>query len=166
MIQFKDFLKLRVFRALLLQRSASIELEQGSNSQPLVGNVLALAKLGRQDAPAAKTTSATLTVAEVLGGLITGNQGGAAAATYTTPTGAALEVALRAQKGDLRVGDSFELTIVNISTVAAETITLAGGVGVTITGDATMACITVGDQSSGTFRFRRTAADTFIAYRL
>src|SRR5687767_14257257 len=41
--------------------------------------------LRRQAAPAAKTTSVTLTAAELFGGLITGNQGAAGAAAYTLP---------------------------------------------------------------------------------
>lgn len=122
----------------------------------------------KQAAPAAKTVSATLTAAELLAGLVTGNQGAAAAATYTTPTGTEIETAFAAlvPGGALANDDAFDFSVINISAVAAETITLAAGVGVTLVGDMTMAAVAVGDQSSGTFRCRRTAANTYSIYRL
>lgn len=122
--------------------------------------------LRKQAAPAAKTTSTTLTAAELLGGLLTGNQGGAAAATYTTPTGAQIETALLAAHPGLANDDSFDFAVVNISAVGAETITIAAGATVTLVGDMTLAAIAVGDESSGLFRCRRTAANTYSIYRL
>lgn len=123
--------------------------------------------LRTQAAPVAKTTSAVLSGAEMVAGLFTGNQGGAAAATYTTDTATAIETAHAAALGRALVnGDSFEFSIINISVVAAETITLAAGATVTLVGDLTMACITVGDTSSGRFLARRTAANTYSIYRL
>ena len=122
--------------------------------------------LVNQPAPAAKTTSTTLTAAELLTGIITGAQGAGAAATYTTPTGTQIETALLAIHPGLSNDDSFDFSVVNISTVAAETITLAAGASVTLVGDMTMACIAVGDQSSGRFRCRRTAANTYSIYRI
>lgn len=119
-----------------------------------------------QAAQAAKTTSVTLTAAEIIAGLITGNQGAAGAATYTLPLASDLETALVAAFPGLANNDSFDFSIINISAVAAEAITLATNTGWTLVGDLTMACITVGDQSSGTFRVRRTAASTYTAYRL
>lgn len=113
----------------------------------------------------AKTTSDTLTTAEVLGGIITANQGASAAATYTTPTGTEIEAAIT--QFDLANGDSFDLCIVNISTDAAEDVTLAGGDDVTIVGNAVVASNAAAtDQSSGIFRFVRTAANTWSAYRI
>ena len=122
--------------------------------------------LRKQAAPAAKTTSTTLTAAEIMAGLLTGQQGGAAAAVYTMPLGADLEVALIAAFPGLANDDSFDFSIINISTVGAETITLAVNTGVTLVGDLSLACIATGDESAGTFRVRRTAADTYVGYRL
>lgn len=121
-----------------------------------------------QGAPVAHTVTATLLAASMLGGLVTGNQGGAAAATLTTDTGALVETAHAAAIGRaLVVGDSFDFSVINISTVAAETITIAAGAtGITLVGDMTLACIAVGDTSSGLFRARRTAANTYSIYRL
>jgi hypothetical protein len=132
----------------------------------LLGLVLDSAPYGKQVAPAAKTTSTTLTAAELLTGLITGNQGAAGAATYTLPLGTAIEAALLALVPNLEVNDSFDFSVVNISAVGAETITLAANTGVTVVGDVTLAAVAVGDTSSGIFRLRRTAANTYVVYRL
>ena len=120
----------------------------------------------QQAAPAAKTTSATLTAAELLTGIITGNQGAAGAATYTLPLATDFETALLALAGDLKVNDSCDFSVINISTNAAETVTIATNTGWTLVGDVTMAAVAVGDQSSGMFRARRTAANTYTLYRI
>jgi hypothetical protein len=123
--------------------------------------------LRTQAAPTALTVSATLTAAAMIAGLVTGNQGAAGAATYTTDTGTLIETALLAAFPGLANDDSFDFTVINISTVAAETITIAAGAsGVTLVGDMTLAAVAVGDESSGTFRVRRTAANTYSIYRL
>lgn len=117
-----------------------------------------------QAAQAAKTTSTTLTAAELLGGIITGNQGAAGAATYTLPLGTDLEAALPT---DVAVNDSFDFSLINISTVAAEDITVATNTGWTLVG-ALVVESKDNDRanSSGMFRVRRTAASTFTLYRL
>ena len=130
---------------------------------------IAEAGLFKQGAPVAKTVSVTLTAAEILpptGGLITGNQAAAGAAAYTLPLGSDLEIALVAANPDLAVGDAFYLTIVNLSAVAAEVITLTTNTGWTLAGDMTLAAVAAGDQSSGTFLVRRTGAGTFTAHRI
>jgi len=120
-----------------------------------------------QGAPSAKTVTAVLTAAEMLSGIVTGLQGGGAAATYTTDTGALIETAHAAALGRALVnGDAFDFSVINISAVAAETVTIAAGATVTLVGDMTLACIAVGDQSGGLFRARRTAANTYSIYRL
>lgn len=114
--------------------------------------------------PAAKTTSATLTVAEVMGGIITANQGGAGAATYTTPTATLIEAAMPV---GFALNDSFDLAVVNISTVAAETATIAGGSGVTVVGNPTVAANSATTTiSNGTFRFRKVSVGAWTVYRV
>ena len=120
----------------------------------------------RQPAPAAKTTTTTLSAAELLTGLITSNPGGAAGATYTTPTGTQIETAMKALKGTWDVDDSFVFSVVNISTTAAETTTIAAGAGVTLVGDMTLAAVAAGDTSSGIFLCRKTAVNAVTIYRL
>lgn len=167
MLNFKDFRKLRLFESLLFMRGSRVEIEQGG-AAPLVGNAHALVTAGRQPAPAAKTTSTTLTAAELLGRLITGNQGGAAAANYTLPTAASLELAWAAQKGKLAVDDSFDFHVINLSTVAAEDITLLTAAGWTLVGSMVVIEQAAGNPggSNGHFRVRRTAADTMTLYRI
>jgi hypothetical protein len=120
----------------------------------------------KQPAPAAKTSTTTLTAAELLTGLITSNPGGAAAATYTTPTGTQIETAMKALKGTWDVDDSFIFSVVNISTNAADAVTIAAGAGVTLVGDMTLAPVVVGDGSSGIFLARKTAVNAVSIYRL
>jgi hypothetical protein len=120
-----------------------------------------------QVAPAAATTSTTLSGSALLNGLITANQGAAGAATYTLPLGTTLETAWVALYPDLAVNDAFDFSIVNISTVAAEDVTVATNTGWTLFGNVTVASnATTADISSATFRVRRTAANTFALYRL
>jgi hypothetical protein len=78
-------------------------------------------------------SAVTLTAAQILGGLILEDPNGGAA-TATLPTAALL---LAAIPGAV-VGTSFEFTIRNTAD-AAETITVAGGTGGTISGTATIA---------------------------
>lgn len=120
----------------------------------------------KQAAPAAKTTSATLTAAELLGRLLTGNQGGGAAATYTLPLATDLETAIAAQvpvQNDL----AFDFTLINLSVVAAEDITIATNTGWTLVGKMTVESNdAVTSDARGTFRVRRTGANAYSLYRV
>ena len=123
--------------------------------------------LQTQGAPAAKTTSTTLTAAELLGRLITGAQGAAGAATYTLPLGTDIETALLALYPGLQTNDSFDFSVINISTVAAEDVTIAGNTGTTLVGTGVVNSNDAGTSiSTGTFRVRRTAANTYSVYRI
>lgn len=118
--------------------------------------------------PVAMTTTATVTTAAMLGGLITANQGAAGAATYTLPTGAVFDAAATAAlKRKIKINDAFTFTIVNISTNGAEDVTVAGGTGMTAVGNMTIASnAAVADQAWGTFLVRKTAEETFSFYRV
>lgn len=120
--------------------------------------------VGKQGAPTAKTVSATLTAAELLTGIITVNQGAGATSTLTLPSGTDMQAAL---SPDFGTDDFFEFTVINTSTVDAEDAALASpGASFTIVGSLDIPAhsgITV--VSSGTFRVRETAANTFVAYR-
>ena len=112
----------------------------------------------------AKTTSTTLTAAELLGGIITSNQGAGAGATYTLPTGVLLQAALPA---GFATGDSFEFSVTNVSTVAAEDATVQGGVGTTLLGSGAVASNAAAtDKSAGTFRVVKSGNETFNIYRV
>lgn len=124
--------------------------------------------LGKQGTPAAKTVSATLTAAELLTGLITGNQGAAGAAAYTLPLATDLEVALVAAYPGLQIDDAFDFNVINISTVAAEDITMTTNTGWTLVGSMLVIEQAAGNPagSNGSFRVRRTAANTYTLYRI
>lgn len=110
-----------------------------------------------QAAPVAKTTSSTLTAANLLAGLITVAQGAGANSTQTLPTGTLMQSGLPAT---FDINSSFDFSIVNTG-AASETATLGAGTNFTIVGGAV-----VQPSASATFRVRKTAANTFIAYRI
>jgi hypothetical protein len=63
-------------------------------------------------------------------------------------------------------GQSGKFSVINISAVAAEVITMTTNTGWTLVGDMTIACIAVGDTSSGLFEWVRNSATTYTLYRL
>lgn len=116
---------------------------------------------GVQQDPTALTTSATLTGAQLLTGLLTASQGASGAATYTLPTGTLMDGAVGA---NFPINGFFDFSLVNISTTAGETATLAAGSGFTIVGNPATTIATAATRSSVRLRARRTAANTWIAY--
>lgn len=117
----------------------------------------------KQSAPTAKTTSATLTAAEVKAGIITINQGGAGASAQQLPTVADLETALPGFTTD----DSFDISVINISVVDAEDATITTNTGWTLVGSMDfLAYNAAGTQSSGILRLRKTGAGAWTAYRI
>jgi len=93
------------------------------------------------------------TAAEVLTGIITATP--TAGRSIQMPTGANLDLAT-----EWAIGQSFDFTVI---TLAAFVLTITVNTGVTIVGAATTAATT---GSTSRFRLRKTAADTFIAYRI
>lgn len=123
--------------------------------------------LRKQAAAAAKTAAVTLTAAEIMAGLITANQGATAAADYTLPLVSDLNTALLAAHPGLANDDSFDFSLINISTVAGEDITIVTNTGWTLVGEMTVESNDADRaQSSGLFRVRRTAADAYTIYRI
>ena len=118
-----------------------------------------------QPTPNAQTTSGTLTIAGLLTGIITGNHTTGATATYTLPTGSACETGI-----DFLINQSFEWSLINLSLAVADTITIAANTGHTIVGNPIVqsAHADSGGKwgSSGLFRTRKTALNTFITYRI
>lgn len=112
----------------------------------------------------AMTTSATITVAALRGGLITANQAAAGAATYTMPTGTVMDAAMPA---DFVAGDTFDFSITNISTVAAEDVTVAGASGMVAKGNLFVPSnAATSDVAFATFRVVKEAANTYSFYRI
>ena len=102
------------------------------------------------------TGDATLTAAQVAGGIISCNKGSDAGLTVTTPTGALLDAGFPSAK----VGSTFELTITNNNNSgASSTVTFSGGTGVTVVGSGTVA-----RYGGSTYRFVKTGTATYSAY--
>ena len=119
----------------------------------------------KQAAPTAMTVAATITTTAIKAGLITGTHDEGATQAYTLPTGTVMDADLTAF---ILANDSFDFTIINLSAAVVDTITLTAADGFTIVGQALIesAHATSEFPSSGTFRVRKTAANTFVAYRL
>jgi hypothetical protein len=102
-----------------------------------------------QPAESAQNTSVTLTVANLQTRIITSN----AAVTLTLPTGTDLE----GYTTSMATNTSFECVFI---ATTANAITIAAN------GNTTVGNLTVSGNTSGTFRFRKTALNTFTVYRV
>jgi hypothetical protein len=101
------------------------------------------------------TATATLTPTQVSSRILVGNPS-TTAATYTLPTFTLMETAFNSPQ----LNFAFDLYIVNLGT-SSGVITVAAGTGVAIVGSATIAI-----TSSGGFRFVKTSATGYTAYRI
>ena len=108
-----------------------------------------------QGAPAniADGGSMVATAANVLTGIITATP--TSARDIQLPTGANLDLAT-----EWAIGDSFDFSVI---TLAAFALTITVNTGVTIVGSAATAATS---GASARFRVRKTAADTFVVYRI
>ena len=105
-----------------------------------------------QVTPTAKTAAATLTPAELATGIITYT---GAAVALTMPLGTDIDAAFSSMK----VNSSFDFYIINTGATNAATVT--ANTGVTLVGAAAVAAAT-----SSNWRVRKTADNTFVAYRV
>ena len=113
--------------------------------------------LGYCSAPQTATSTATLTAAQVVNGMLYANPS-TSAATYTLPTAALIDAAVP----NATVGSTFDLAIVNVGT-SSGTVTLATATGITDGGNAFVA---VSTTSSALFRFRKTADAAYTVYKI
>lgn len=114
--------------------------------------------LGTQAAPASLTSTATLTIAQLVTGIVLGNPG-SSAATYTLPTVALTEALLV----NAKVDSSFDFSVINVDGSDSGVITLAVGTGWTIVGLATVAA-TAGTTQR--YRARKTGVGAWTLYTL
>ena len=105
-------------------------------------------RLGYSAAAQTATSTATLTAAQITGGVLVANPS-TSAATYTLPSGTDIDAVVTSAT----VGSTFDLAIVNTGT-SSGTVTLSLGTGLTDGGNATVA---IAITSSALFRFRKTA---------
>lgn len=121
----------------------------------------------QQGAPATPTTVATLTIAQLLTGILnaTPTATGATVA-YTLPTGTNMDTAATG----LVAGDSFDWVCINNALAAADTITITANTGHTIVGNPIVQSLHASTGAiygySGVFRSRKTASATWITYRI
>lgn len=108
--------------------------------------------MGVQIAPTAKTAAATLTANELATGIITYN---GAAAALTVPLGTDLE----SNFGSMKVNSCFDFYIINTGSTNAATVT--ANTGCTLVGAAAVAA-----GASCQWRVRKTAASTYVFYRV
>ena len=105
-----------------------------------------------QPTPGVLNATGALTFALMSAGIVTSTT--AAATTGTLPTGAVLDAS-----SSFQIGDSFDWKVIN--TGATNAFTVAAATGHTIVGSATVALST-----SARFRTAKTAAATFVTYRI
>lgn len=116
------------------------------------------------DAPDALTgASVTITAANLAKGLCTMDPGGSSAGTYVFPTGALLDAAF----DSLKVGSTFECSFVNLGDDAGNDVTFTAGTGNTLVGnDVIQDALTKTNNTSGTFRWRKTGDAAYTIYRI
>ena len=104
-----------------------------------------------QGDPVAVNVTGAVSAAAIMGGIVTSST--AAAVAGTVPTGAVIDAA-----SEIAIGDSFDWSVIN---TGPNTFTVTAASGHTLVGVAAVVTVT-----SGLFRTRKTAADTFVTYRL
>jgi hypothetical protein len=100
--------------------------------------------------------STTLTVEQLLTRIITVTQ--TAAVTLVLPTGTLTDAGVLG--GQLLVGQAFDWNVINLGS-SSGAVTMSGGTGNTYVGSTSVPIAT-----SATFRTRKTAANTFVTYRI
>jgi hypothetical protein len=118
--------------------------------------------MGVQAAPQTATATATLTVAQLTGGLLVGNPS-TTAASYTMPTAAAIDAVFN----NAKVNSTFELKVVNLGT-STGLITMVVGTGITAVGNLVIAITgsAAGVSGAAQFLFRKTGDAAYTVYRV
>jgi hypothetical protein len=117
--------------------------------------------MGVQAAPQTATTTATLTAAQITGGILVGTAG-TGAVTYTMPTATAIDAVFT----NAKVNSTFELTVINLGT-SSGVITMAVGTGITAVGNLLVAITgsAAGVGGAAQFLFRKTGDAAYTVYR-
>jgi len=118
--------------------------------------------LGFNAAPQTATATATLTVTQIINGLLVGNPS-TTAASYTLPTAALIDATLT----NAKVGSTFDLTIINLGT-STGLITVVVGTGITAVGNLVVAITgsAAGVGGAAQFKFRKTGDAAYTVYRV
>ncbi len=121
--------------------------------------------LRQQSAPTAKTTSGTLSAADIAPGAITINQGAGGTSAQQLPTGTAI---MGIMPADIATGDSFDLIVINLSTVDAEDASITTNTDLTLVGNMDFQAHSslAAQGSQGILRFIKTGATTWNVVRI
>lgn len=109
-----------------------------------------------QGAPVARNATTTLTIADLLAGIITSTS--ASAVALTLPTGTLTDAGILS--GALPINKAFEWTLINLGS-ASGVVTIGAGTDHTLVGLATIAI-----NTQARFKTRKTALNTYVTYRV
>lgn len=132
---------------IIIEASAS-EVYYAVGVAPVVGNN---GKWQPQPTPVAVNVTGAVSATAILGGIVTSTT--AAAVAGTVPTGTVMDAAT-----EWATNDSVDWSVIN---TGPDTFTVTAASGHTVVGAAAVATAT-----SGLFRTRKTAANTFVSYRI
>lgn len=135
---------------IVLEAQGGVDVQYEVGSSPVVKQERREAT--NQPTPIAVNATATMTITQLLNGLVTSTT--AAAVTGTLPTGTLSDAG-----SDFAIDDAIDWYVIN--TGATNAFTVAAGTGHTVVGNMVVAL-----SSSGAFRTRKTAANTFVTYRI
>jgi hypothetical protein len=133
----------------------------GGGSQYTDGNSAEVV-MGVQAAPQTATATATLSVAQITGGILVGSPS-TSAATYTLPTATQIDATMT----NAKTNSTFDLTIINLGT-SSGLITVAAGTGITAVGNLVVAITgsAAGVGGAAQFLFRKTGDAAYSVYRV
>jgi len=138
--------------ATLVLSPGSSDLLYSIGTSPVVSGV------AYQGAPVAQNAAAQLDASDILGGLVTNTHATGATVLLDLPNGVDVDAG-----SQLGIDEYFDWSIINLSSGAGDTVTLQVGVATTHT---LVGSGVVAISSSALFRTRKTAADTFVTYRI
>ena len=118
--------------------------------------------IGTQAAPQTATATATLSVAQITGGLLVGSPS-TTAASYTLPTATLIDATMT----NMKVNSTFSLRIINLGT-STGLITVVAGTGITAVGNLVVAITgsAAGVSGAAEFVFRKTDTAAYSVYRV
>jgi len=118
--------------------------------------------IGTQAAPQTATATATLSVAQITGGLLVGSPS-TTAASYTLPTATLIDATMT----NMKVNSTFSLRIINLGT-SSGLITVVVGTGITAVGNLVVAITgsAAGVSGAAEFVFRKTDTAAYSVYRV
>ena len=118
--------------------------------------------IGVQATQQTATATATLTVAQVTGGILVGNPS-TTAASYTLPTAALIDATMT----NMKTNSTFKLTVINLGT-STGLITVVVGTGITAVGNLVVAITgsAAGVSGAAEFLFRKTGDAAYTVYRV